>query len=381
MKSNKVMMVIITILAIVMIAILGVLVFIILNNNEQAVSNQNVENPQQNNMPVSNIEEQNITDNEIAENVTLIEPDIHPSGTDTGTQASGTIDTFISHYYCNQLDDTAKTIYTELEANKDKFISGNYSVDFGTKFNTLLNTEGGQDKLTKSFQEAWDAFIYDNVDLFYIDVSKVNMNIEYQSLGGIRTYKVSIGPKNNASYYLDTFQTQEQVEQAKVYLEDIGSQMKQQVETQSAYNKIGMVHNWLIQKISYDENSANQHTVYGALVDNKAVCEGYARAFKYLMDASGIPCVLVSGTAKNSQGEMEKHAWNYVQINENWYAVDVTWDDPIIPEGSELTQELQYKYFLKGAKEFEVDHKEDGKLSENGKVFKFPTLSEKNYNP
>ncbi len=42
------------------------------------------------------------------------------------------------------------------------------------------------------------------------------------------------------------------------------------------------------------------------------------------MDASEFLCVLVSGTATNSQGEEENHAWNYVQINENWYAVDVT---------------------------------------------------------
>ena len=98
-------------------------------------------------------------------------------------------------------------------------------------------------------------------------------------------------------------------------------------------------------------------------------------------DHDKINTFLVSGTGTNSQGEEENHAWNYVQINENWYAVDVTWDDPIMVNGGELTQELKYKYFLKGSDEFKVDHKEDGRISENGKQFKFPTLSTQNYRP
>ena len=365
-----------------MIGILGVIAVVATGNNKnQPVDNQNVETP-------NNNEEQNIVDgaangeqnnqaNESNGNVALIDPDINPSDTNTVKPT----ESFVSHYYYNQLDDTAKTIYTELKNNKDKFITGNYSVDYGTRFNTLLNSEGGQDKLTAAFQEAWDAFIYDNVDLFYIDVTKVNINIQYQDLGGIRTYKVSIGPRNNGSYYLDTFKTQEEVEKAKSYLEDIRNQMTQQISTDGIYRKLGKVHNWLIETVSYGGNSKNRHTIYGALADNKAVCEGYARVFKYLMDASGVPCVLVSGTATNSQGEEESHAWNYVQINENWYAVDVTWDDPIITGGGELTQELKYKYFLKGSTEFNVDHKEDGRLSENGKQFRFPTISAQNYRP
>ena len=55
------------------------------------------------------------------------------------------------------------------------------------------------------------------------------------------------------------------------------------------------------------------------------VCEGYARAFKVLCDRLGIPCVLVDGTC-NDGG----HMWNYVQMEDyHWYAVDVTWNDPV----------------------------------------------------
>ena len=379
MKNNKMMIIIITVLSVVVIGVLGVIAVTAIKG--KPVDNENVESPdnnvEQNIVEDTTNEEQNTATNETSGNLILINPDIDSSGTTT----QPTTESFVSSYYYNQLEDIAKTIYTELKNNKAKLISGNYSVDYGTRFNTLLNTEGGQDELTEAFQAAWDAFIYDNVDLFYIDVTKVNINIKYESLGGIRTYQVSIGPRNNGSYYIDTFQTQEQVEKARSYLEDVRKQMAEQIATDGIYRKLGKVHNWLIEVVSYDNTSKNQHTIYGALADNKAVCEGYARAFKYLMDATGVPCVLVSGTATNSRGEEESHAWNYVQINENWYAVDVTWDDPIITGDGELTQELKYKYFLKGATEFKVDHKEDGRISEDGKQFKFPTLSEQNYKP
>jgi len=379
MKNNKVIIILITVLVIVVITILGFLAISIMKNNKQPVANQNVQNQNNNNQieqPAN--EEQNTTMNEPSGNMIIIDPNINSVDSDNNIQPT---ESFVSNYYYNQLDDTAKTIYSQLKQEKNKFISGNHSVEYGTQFNTLLNSDGGQDKLTQSFQDAWDAFMYDNVDLFYIDTTKVSINIQYESLGGIRTYKVSIGPRNNGSYFLDTFKTQEEVEIAKAYMEDIRRQMTEQIATDGIYRKLGKVHNWLIETITYGGNTKDQHTIYGALANNKAVCEGYARAFKYLMDASGIPCILVSGTGTNSRGEEESHAWNYVQINENWYAVDVTWDDPILVNGGELTQELKYKYFLKGSEEFKVDHKEDGKLSEKGKTFRFPTISTQNYRP
>ena len=385
MKNNKGIIVLIIVLIIMIIATLGILAITMINKNKLPVDNQNVEN--QNDANQGNIvneqatnQIENIVSNQPIGNMIIIDPNLNKPDTENNTQQTENV---VSNYYYNQLEEMAKTIYKALQKDKDKFISGNHSVDYGTEFNTLLNSQGGQDKLTKAFQEAWDAFIYDNVDLFYIDITKVNIHIAYESLGGIRTYKVSIGPRNNGSYFLDIFKTQEQVEKAKLYIEDVKKQMSEQIATDSVYHKLGKIHNWIIETVEYGEteNSKVQYTIYGALAKNKAVCEGYARTFKYLVDGTGIPCVLVSGTGINSQGEEEKHAWNYVQINENWYAVDVTWDDPIMINGGELTSELKYKYFLKGSEEFKVTHKEDGRISENGKEFKFPTLAKQNYKP
>ena len=67
------------------------------------------------------------------------------------------------------------------------------------------------------------------------------------------------------------------------------------------------------------------------------VCEGYARAFQVLCNELNIPCVLVDGEARTYSGDQpEDHMWNYVQIDDGWYAVDVTWNDPYVSADPEL---------------------------------------------
>lgn len=56
-------------------------------------------------------------------------------------------------------------------------------------------------------------------------------------------------------------------------------------------------------------------SAYGALVNNYAVCEGYTKAYKLMMDALGIECEIVRSST---------HAWNVIKCDNEWYAVDVT---------------------------------------------------------
>ena len=53
--------------------------------------------------------------------------------------------------------------------------SGTYEIDFGTEFNDLLNSEGGTETLNMVLQSAWNAYTYDNLDVFYIDVENLTL--------------------------------------------------------------------------------------------------------------------------------------------------------------------------------------------------------------
>lgn len=290
-------------------------------------------------------------------------------------------ETIVARYYYSQLDSYGKAIYDKLKENKDQLKTGTYVFEFGTSFNTLLNTEKGDKTLNTAFQSAWNAFSYDECDLFYIDIKKMNLINETRTLGGITTYYVSIGPGNNKNYLQDSFQTVEKIEKAQNYMNNIITQIVKQTKDDQKIIRAKKVHDWMIDAMEYDasETNVNKYNIYGAIHDKKAVCEGYARSFKYIMEKVGVPCVLVPGTAENSQGKIEAHAWNYVQIDDKWYAVDVTWDDPVITGGETITDNEKYKFFLKGSEEFFKDHTQSGELSENSMIFTLPTLSITNY--
>lgn len=93
------------------------------------------------------------------------------------------------------------------------------------------------------------------------------------------------------------------------------------------------------------------------------------------MDELNIPCILVSGDAVDENGKKERHAWNYVYISNNWYAIDTTWDDPIIIGNGWFNEKIKYKYFLKGSTAINKDHKTIGQITKEGKEFDYPELS------
>ena len=109
------------------------------------------------------------------------------------------------------------------------------------------------------------------------------------------------------------------------------------------------------------------------------MCEGYAKAFQYIMNEVGIESAIVIGTGTNSKNETENHDWNYVKLNGQWYAVDVTWDDPIITGGGILTDKAKYQYFLKGSKTINENHVLSGKFTDKGQIFEYPELSVEDY--
>lgn len=83
-----------------------------------------------------------------------------------------------------------------------------------------------------------------------------------------------------------------------------------------------IIHDRLAKKVVYDLNAPYAHNAYGALVDGKAVCDGYTKAFQYLLQRVGIQSFMVTGI-----GNGVKHAWNIVRIDGKYYNVDLTWDD------------------------------------------------------
>ena len=89
---------------------------------------------------------------------------------------------------------------------------------------------------------------------------------------------------------------------------------------------------------SYDAILANDYsaiwsnqTIAGYFLNDTVVCNGYADTFMYMCRLAGISCVF-----DTKEGV---HAWNRVNIKNNWYVTDVTWMD----QGS--AEDIYYDYF------------------------------------
>jgi hypothetical protein len=105
----------------------------------------------------------------------------------------------------------------------------------------------------------------------------------------------------------------------------------------------------IAEKTSYDDAAVSDsklwlaHTAAGALVDGKAVCEGYSRAMQLLACYAGLDCRLVNG-----EGNGQAHMWNVIQIDGEWYHIDPTWIDGDI---------VNYDYFNVTDSSIRADHK------------------------
>ena len=323
-----------------------------------------------------------LTTDNVDEDAIPVDKDMF-SGVEDNTNSTQPIVTNTNRYryLYEQLNSTAKTIYDKLYENRENLKTGTYKVEFGSTFQELLSTEGGEAELKRQYQSAIEALIYENPEIFYIDATSMFINIEKTTKVNSVKYKVYIDNGNKPNYLAEGFNNKQEIEEYQMQIEQVRDYILSNLEGKNDYEKIRLIHNYLIETIEYDSTISqdNIYNIYGALVSKVCVCEGYAKAFQYLMNEIEIDNVIVIGTGTNSKGETENHAWNYVKLNNNWYAVDVTWDDPILVGNGVLPEKTKYQYFLKGSRTMNQNHVTSGKFTDAGQVFTYPILSEDDY--
>jgi hypothetical protein len=217
-----------------------------------------------------------------------------------------TIEATLPSYYSSSTEQTTE------EKLYDILLAGLKARDAEIKF-TSLNlpyTDSGKQTLENVFSRV----INDNPELFYV---AKKYGIKYNS----KNYIVEVDPTYCRTEEETTPKSAEMKSAEQAALTNISSGM-------SDLEKALVLHDYLVEHITYDwdvatggtEKDSDVFNAYGALVEGNAVCQGYAQAYKLLLDDVGISSTVVTSTAMT-------HAWNLVKIGENWYHVDVTWDD------------------------------------------------------
>lgn len=169
--------------------------------------------------------------------------------------------------------------------------------------------------------------------------SFININTGWNNLGEI-TIKIT------KSY------TKEQIKAIDQKVDDVIIRVvKDDMEIEE---KIKAIHDYIIDHAEYDltydpeseTNTYHSNIAYGPLLEANAICNGYTDAMAIFLSKLGIQNYKIA--AKNEKNEtdddkVEGHVWNAVKIEDQWYHLDLTWDDPVSESGKPY---LRHKYFL-----------------------------------
>ena len=117
------------------------------------------------------------------------------------------------------------------------------------------------------------------------------------------------------------------------------------------YEKARAIYGYITENVQYDSEGVHddkdylKFSAYGALVENSAVCQGYAALLYRMLLEQGIDSRVITSDKLN-------HAWNIAELSGMYYYMDSTWDSA---SGEQSAGEA---YFLKGKSDF-LNHDTD----------------------
>ncbi|MEY4861436.1 MAG: hypothetical protein RL059_1135 [Bacteroidota bacterium] len=121
---------------------------------------------------------------------------------------------------------------------------------------------------------------------------------------------------------------------------------------------------FIISRFHYNRGDTSQTNVKGLVFgkEKEAVCEGYSRVYKDLMERIGIKADYVSGAVRNTIQDVfysgHSHAWNQVILDNIPYTTDITW-----------SQNIHSNWYLMKPEDMIISHFEDNKSAENPNLY------------
>ena len=236
-----------------------------------------------------------------------------------------------------------KTFYAKWEKNS---LTRNYNyTNFNSTFdNKLTSLADIKNTLFNIMNEGYTSYTlycnYSTVEACFNDFTSVTNNADlmkslsdyvnpfnnYKTFGTTRSSDGTIIVNINYTYSSNQKTAVNAKIDAAISANNMGSL--------SDADKIKAIHDYVVNRVVYTSSGSNIYNAYGALVNGKSVCQGYADAVALFLDRFDIPNLKISSAT---------HTWNLIYINNKWYHLDATWDDPITTSGNQI---LIYDYYL-----------------------------------
>lgn len=209
-------------------------------------------------------------------------------------------------------------------------------------------------KLNKQFTLNVNGRLPKNIDGMLVDAFEKSHLQQpfYTQHCEYRSYRYGSVSKNRIRIDF-TIQYRMNRNQEKWMLDEIQQVIAQTIRSEmTTLEKVVAVHDYIARTFTYDLHTAGSpYAVYTFMKEKHGVCMAYALLFEKIMEFLAIPCYYVVGKA---EGESDAgHAWNMVEIDGEWYHIDVTWDD--LSSKSKVHQ-IRYRYFLVCDEDMKKDH-------------------------
>ncbi len=200
---------------------------------------------------------------------------------------------------------------------------------------------GEYEAVLKDVAISYRALLNDHPEIFWMPESylltktegkgyKKNINIDFD-------YENDEGKRIT---YLANKETRDKMQKTlKSKVEEIVAKAEKEKDE---FGKEKFLNDYICKNTEYTGDDGFVNTAYGCIVNKKALCEGYSKAFKLLCNKMMIECDLIVGKA-----EGENHMWNSVNIDGKHNFVDVTWND---------NENFPYMYFNITDEQLIFDH-------------------------
>lgn len=196
------------------------------------------------------------------------------------------------------------------------------------------------DGINRDVAIAYNALLYDRVEIFWMPYTYILSEYSYNGKLYTAIAFSHDGKNGSTDYKVSKSEREGMQEKLDSAIEKILTDTK---ALESEYKIEKYFNDYICANTEYVTEGGLVSTAYGALIEKKAHCEGYSRAFKLLCNKVGIECDLVCGISFD-----EGHMWNVVNIDGAHSYVDVTWND--------RTDYESYLYFNVTEEQMKFDH-------------------------
>ena len=218
----------------------------------------------------------------------------------------------------------------------DDFSPNNYQ-DLLNIYYTVLNS--GEDEFSFYCPKEYTECISDVDSLANNQRTLSTINNFVHPFNSFKHLETSYDDYGKVTLKIDHIYSDSDIKLIEAKVKEIKNEIWQDNMTEE--DKIKAAHNYIINNSKYDSDRSDNNivkyksdTAYGTLLEGYSLCGGYTDAMELFLEDMHL---------KNYKISSENHVWNAVYLNGNWFHLDLTWDDPITTDGSDI---LEYNFFL-----------------------------------